>query len=299
MTTEQKTAHRPVLQAIADIMAEVGSVEKKGRNEFHRYDYATAADVAHALQKRMAEKGLIIIPHQRKMEMLFDGAALAIEFEFMVEHVSGDRLEDRPVFTGMAAAKNTKGGFDDKAANKCLTAASKYFALNLFRIPTGDYHDADADEDRGGNGNGKVAKFGGRQSSASLKRDGAWESFTANLADCRNTFQLSKLKADYEANEFRTWKQDWIEQANEAFEKRAAELEAPLSDADADAVAKALVAGMSRAANADALEAWEAERQTRDAINSLPQARRDKFRIAYNKRLSQLRFDETPITAAG
>ena len=144
MTTEAKT-ERPVIKAIVEIMRDVGAVEKKGRNDFHKYDYATAADVAHALQKRMADAGLVIIPTQRKIELLGEGQAIAIEFAFTVMHVSGDKLDECPVFTGMARARDGKGGFDDKAANKCLTAASKYFVLNLFRIPTGDYHDADAD----------------------------------------------------------------------------------------------------------------------------------------------------------
>lgn len=138
---------RPVLQAIAKIMGEVGAIEKRGENKFHNYKYATAADIAHALQKRMSAEGLVIVPNQREMTLLDNGAAMAIEFEFMVMHVSGDVLEERPKFTGIAGCRNTKGGFDDKAANKCLTAASKYFSLNLFRIPTGDYHDADAAED--------------------------------------------------------------------------------------------------------------------------------------------------------
>jgi len=146
MTT--KTEDRPVLKAIATIMKEVGAVEKKGRNDFHRYDYAKAEDVAAALQKRMADAGLIIIPNQTKFELIGNDNLLAIEFEFLVEHVSGDKLDERPKFTGVASAKNSKGGFDDKAANKCLTAASKYFTLQLFKIPTGDYHDADGDEER-------------------------------------------------------------------------------------------------------------------------------------------------------
>lgn len=148
---------RPVLKAIAAIMAEVGSVEKRGTNSFHNYKYATAADIAHALQKKMAAAGLVIIPHQKSFSLIADGSALILEFEFSVEHVSGDKLDHKPCFTGMASAKNTKGGFDDKAANKCLTAASKYFTLNLFRIPTGDYQDADGEADTPANGNGKAA----------------------------------------------------------------------------------------------------------------------------------------------
>ena len=148
MQSETQNKERPVIKAIATVMATVGSVEKRGRNDFHRYDYATAADIAHALQKKMAEAGLVIIPTQRELSLMDDGNVLAIRFAFSVEHESGDRLDERPEFTGMSAARNSKGGFDDKAANKCLTAASKYFVLNLFKIPTGDYHDADGEEDK-------------------------------------------------------------------------------------------------------------------------------------------------------
>lgn len=147
-----QATERPVLKAISAIMADVGSVEKRGTNSFHNYAYATAADIAHALQKRMAAAGLIIIPHQRSLALIANESVLAIEFEFSVEHVSGDKLDHKPCFTGMASARNTKGGFDDKAANKCLTAATKYFTLNLFRIPTGDYPDSDGEADRADNG---------------------------------------------------------------------------------------------------------------------------------------------------
>lgn len=147
---------RPVLEAIAKVMETVGSVEKRGKNKFHNYDYATAADIMHALQKRMSEVGLVITASQRDMRLMANDSICAIDFEFGVEHVSGDKLEDKPMFTGMASFK-TKNGFDDKVANKCLVAAMKYFMLTLFKIPTGDYHDADADE-APSNANGQSAK---------------------------------------------------------------------------------------------------------------------------------------------
>lgn len=145
---ENAPTTRPVVAAIARVMAEVGSVEKRGENSFHRYTYATAADIAHALQKRMAEAGLVIVPYQGELRFLEEGSVLAVDFAFEVVHMSGDRLEERPRFTGMSSCKNTKGGFDDKALNKCLTAATKYFTLHLFRIPTGDYADADGEPDK-------------------------------------------------------------------------------------------------------------------------------------------------------
>lgn len=136
---------RPVLAALSAVMSEVGSVKKDGKNDFHNYKYATAADVMHKLQPLMAKHGLTILQHQRSMEFIQDGAALAIQYEFHVMHSSGDHLELAAVHTGVASARTSKGGPDDKAANKCHTAARKYFLLSLFQIPTGDYDDADAD----------------------------------------------------------------------------------------------------------------------------------------------------------
>jgi len=144
---EKAIKQRPVIEAVQAIMSEVGSVEKRGNNSFHNYSYATAADVLHKLQPLMAKAGLVVFQHQKTLTMLGDGSAMAIEYEFTLAHSSGDIWEEKPVHTGVATAKNSKGGFDDKAANKCHTAARKYFLLALFQIPTGDYADADADSD--------------------------------------------------------------------------------------------------------------------------------------------------------
>ena len=140
-----KTDERPVLAAIRDVTANVGAIKKNGWNDFHKYKYATASDLADALQHLLSETGLVVIPHQRSMEVMAEGALLAIEFEFLVSHVSGDTLDQRPVFTGISGLRNSKGGVDDKAANKCLTTAMKYFCLHMFKIPTVDYDDPDKD----------------------------------------------------------------------------------------------------------------------------------------------------------
>lgn len=138
-----------VLTAIANIMAEIGTVKKAGYNEFHKYNYASAADVAHALQKVAAKHGLVIFQNQKTIEYLFDGSIINITYVFTLAHVSGEVLvTNMPLeYTGSATAKNSKGGIDDKAINKCFTAAGKYFLIGLFKIPTGDYDDADANED--------------------------------------------------------------------------------------------------------------------------------------------------------
>lgn len=137
-----------IVTAISKIMADVGSVKKDGENKFHNYKYATASDILHKLQPLLAREGLVIFQNELTREMIADGSALAISYEFVLAHKDGELWADKPRFTGMAAARNAKGGFDDKSGNKCHTAARKYFLLALFQIPTGDYDDADEQEDR-------------------------------------------------------------------------------------------------------------------------------------------------------
>lgn len=137
-----------IVQSLAKIMGEVGSVKKEGTNAFHNYKYAAAADVMHKLQPLLAREGLVIFQTEAERNFVGEGAALAITYEFILAHKDGETWPEKPKQTGMAAARNSKGGFDDKSANKCHTAARKYFLLALFQIPTGDYDDADAQEDR-------------------------------------------------------------------------------------------------------------------------------------------------------
>ncbi len=136
-----------ILAAIAKITGDVGAIKKDGYNKFHQYDYTSAAEVQHRLQPLLAREGLVILQNEIHRDLTADGTALAVTYEFILAHESGDIYPDRLLHTGIAAARNTKGGFDDKAGNKCHTAARKYFLLGLFQIPTG-VPDADADEDK-------------------------------------------------------------------------------------------------------------------------------------------------------
>jgi hypothetical protein len=58
---------------------------------------------------------------------------IAVEYSFTVAHVSGETWPHALRQTGVSTCRNTKGGWDDKALNKCHTAARKYFLLALFR----------------------------------------------------------------------------------------------------------------------------------------------------------------------
>lgn len=143
-----------IAKAIAQVMGADLYVQKRGKNQFHGYKYATVGDLLDKLQPLMAEAGLVIFQHELATEFIDGGNVMATRYQFTLAHTSGAVWPEKPIHTGMSACRNSKGGFDDKAANKCHTAARKYFLLGLFQVPTGEdfreaahHDDADAGDD--------------------------------------------------------------------------------------------------------------------------------------------------------
>ena len=139
-----------IVTAIAKVMGADLYIQKRGKNAFHGYKYATVGDILDKIQPLMSEAGLVIFQDEGPTEFLDEGNVMATRYWFTLAHISGAVWPQKFVHTGMSACRNSKGGFDDKAANKCHTAARKYFILGLFQIPTGEdfrqaAHDADAD----------------------------------------------------------------------------------------------------------------------------------------------------------
>jgi len=133
-----------IAKAIAGVMREVGDIEKRGMNKFHNYAYMTIGDMCHVLTPLIGKHGLAIIMNEVERNIV--ESRVAVTYEFSIIHESGERWPERPRHTGMAIARDSKGNWDDKAFNKCHTAARKYFLLGLFQVPAGDFDDADADK---------------------------------------------------------------------------------------------------------------------------------------------------------
>jgi hypothetical protein len=146
--TETTKYPAEIAEAINAVMGEVDYVQKRGENKFHGYKFAAVGDLLAKLQPAMAKHGLIIIQNEIEHALSPNGGVMEVKYAFTLAHKSGVVWPDRPVHTGMAAATNSKGGFDDKCVNKCMTAARKYFLLALFQIPTGEDADPDADQER-------------------------------------------------------------------------------------------------------------------------------------------------------
>lgn len=125
----------PILTALFQIMKAVPEIEKLGYNEEDDYAFVAMDDLLPKLRPAMMEAGLIIIPSEMSHEHI--ASMIAVTFCFKLFHEpSGLIWKHQPVFTGVAI-------IDDKAFNKCLTAARKYFLISLFSLVTKAVLDAD------------------------------------------------------------------------------------------------------------------------------------------------------------
>ncbi len=139
----EKPKAKGLVAKLAEVMGAVGFVAKRGRNEFHKYDYATEADISGAVRDHMAERSLMLIPSVEKTEWRkIPGkngeqsiCTLTVRFSVM-DGESGEKLE----FVALGEGQDS----GDKATYKAMTGALKYALLKLFMISTGD--DPEGDE---------------------------------------------------------------------------------------------------------------------------------------------------------
>jgi hypothetical protein len=137
---------KEVTDAVLKVMQEVGYIKKASTNEFHNYKYASIEAVLEKVQPALVKCGLTITQSEVSHAIIADGALMEAVYEFTLSANGTQSAAIRQ--TGLASLRNTKGGYDDKALNKCHTAARKYFILGVFQIPTGLAEDPDAEEDK-------------------------------------------------------------------------------------------------------------------------------------------------------
>lgn len=142
MTTAAKT--KSLYTKLAEVMAEVGYVQKKGYNSFHKYKYVTEQDLVEAVREKLAARNVVLIPSvvqidERPVKTSKGGdscvTTVRVEFTFC-DGDSGD--------THTATWAGAGDDPADKGIYKAYTGAMKYFLMKSFLIPTGD--DPEADE---------------------------------------------------------------------------------------------------------------------------------------------------------
>ena len=141
------TEHKTLAAAKCAVMAQVGWVKKTGENKFHRYKYASEADLNAALQTAMSEHGLAMAPTKCGLSRNEGPKTRKGVAQWLTEGVMTYTLLHT---SGVSETIEVWGsGIDgeDKGAYKAMTGALKYALRQAFLIPTGDDPDADRRED--------------------------------------------------------------------------------------------------------------------------------------------------------
>lgn len=128
-----------LLTALNAAMAECSYVQKTGRNDFHRYSYASEADLMESIRPALVKHGLMLIPDIRRVWV--DTGRTFVKVKYMLYHVSGEQLGP----LGAIGEAQDKG---DKATYKAITGAHKYVYYKLFAIATGDDPEGDTETDK-------------------------------------------------------------------------------------------------------------------------------------------------------
>jgi len=131
-----------IIKARIAVMKKAHGVGKSGRNDFHKYDYASDYDVLSLVQPAMVENGLALEMWPERIQGPDADGNMAVRFLMQWQHESGAVSEPVPWY-GVAQDRSSKGAMGDKWFNKAATAAEKYFLLKQFHIPAGK--DADPD----------------------------------------------------------------------------------------------------------------------------------------------------------
>jgi hypothetical protein len=143
-------APKTLAAKLAEIMNEVESVPKRGRNDFHKYDYATEADIAGAIRGGLARRSIMLLPsvtawkdETRTSGERNDKSKTITTVDMVFSFIDGDTKErlDLP-WVGRGEDSSDKGIY------KALTGALKFFLMKAFLIPTGDDPEHDSKSDR-------------------------------------------------------------------------------------------------------------------------------------------------------
>lgn len=143
----QGTVAKPLAAKLVEAALDVENVEKRGRNDFHKYDYARAEDVAAAATKALLARGVLadFEPVRVDLEPTADNKGLiaTVEGQLVVtDSATGEQLRRK----AMGSGSDRPG---DKAIYKAMTGARKYAFIHLLGIPIGDDPDAHRGEGRG------------------------------------------------------------------------------------------------------------------------------------------------------
>jgi hypothetical protein len=142
-TTENTT--KKVYTAIINVMNDIGAIGKSRKNSSQGYNFRGVDDVLNALQPVLIKNNLIILPtivdskiteHTSKSGGTLFRAVCNMQFT-LISAEDGSTL--CAIYTGEAMDSG------DKATNKAMSTAYKYFCFQTFCIPTDEVKDSETE----------------------------------------------------------------------------------------------------------------------------------------------------------
>jgi hypothetical protein len=146
--TDGPSPEAALFEKIALVMAEVDRIPKRGRNDFHKYDYVLETDLVDEVRQKLAAKNVALIPSlnsiaERPYTTEKGKNSVVTTANVTFTFVCGD--------TGAMFRADWAGQGDDpadKGLYAAYTGALKYFLMKTFLIPTGDDPEANTQTDQ-------------------------------------------------------------------------------------------------------------------------------------------------------
>ena len=148
MSEEMERPIKKITSKLVKVMEEVSHVQKNGTNEFHKYQYATAADVLEKVNEALcknkicsiAKADLISLEHVANAKGNQEHLATVQMNIRLIDSESGEYVDIAGLGNGQDSG--------DKAVMKAETASIKYAYMMAFNISTGDDPEADVRTDQ-------------------------------------------------------------------------------------------------------------------------------------------------------
>lgn len=148
MTEDMERPVKKITSKLVNVMEEVSHVQKNGTNEFHKYQYATAADVLEKVNEALcknkicsvAKASLISLDHVTNAKGNQEHLATVQMNIRLIDSETGEYVDIAGLGNGQDSG--------DKAVMKAETASIKYAYMMAFNISTGDDPEADIRTDQ-------------------------------------------------------------------------------------------------------------------------------------------------------
>ena len=133
MENNEKSVIRPAGQiplyaALAKAQADLRGVEKGSRNDYHRYDYASAEDMMAAATDSLGKFGLAFVCVGSE----FDKSSQSVKAHYILTHEDGGMMQ---LGSHQITVHPDKGRPMDKAISTALTYLQAYTLRGVFNIP--------------------------------------------------------------------------------------------------------------------------------------------------------------------